>query len=187
MGILAVSFMTDVPAFAFAMLSMAAGVRALRDEAPSMPWVLASMALGYVAFSIRDYAGVPAAAIAIVAVLQALHVRERRVVRVTIGAAVLTAIAALAFMWVWRHVPDGKSLRPTFPTHHSLSTLLDKGGGMLRLAGLWLSPLLLLRGPNTTIKAAWHASKALTITTVVVAGTWLAVPALRLPRLGFAG
>ncbi len=186
-GILAVSFMTDVPAFAFAMLSMAVGVRALRDETPAVRYVVASVALGFVAFTIREYAGVPAAAVAIMATIQALRVGDRRVARVSIACGAIAAVGVIVFMWVWRQIPAGKPFDFSFPTHHAISTAVDKGGGLLRLTGLWLSPLLLLRGPVRAVQAAWRASRVLAVAAIVAVGGWLGVTGLRLPRLGFAG
>jgi hypothetical protein len=186
-GILAVSYMTDVPAFAFTMLSMAFGVRALRNAKPSIPFVLATVALGYVAFTIREYAGVPAAAILVVVAFQARRSGDRRTFVTMLATGIAAAVGVVVFLVVWRMVPHAKELHPSLPTHHAISTLIDKGAGMYRLAGLWLAPLLVFRRPARIVRDAWHASAVATVATVVVVGGWLAVTAARLPRLGFAG
>jgi hypothetical protein len=186
-GVLAVSYMTDVPAFAFAMLSMAVGVRALRDQTPSTAFVLASIVLGYVGFTIREYAGVPAAAIVIVAAMQAFRVGDRRAMFSTLAAGAIAALAVFAFLVVWRTVPNAKSLHPSFPTHHAVSTFFDKGSDLLRLAGLWLAPLLILRGPVRIVRDSWRANRIVTAIAATAVGAWLATTAIRLPRLAFAG
>ena len=69
------SFMTDVPTLALAMTCLALGVVALRHRPIRLRWLLASMAAGCLAFSIREFA--IAAPVAVL--LAAICVDPRRV------------------------------------------------------------------------------------------------------------
>ena len=68
-GPLAPTFMTDVPAFTFQMLSLAAAIIAFRRRPVALRPLVVSVALGFVGVSIRQYAVIPVIAILLVAAL----------------------------------------------------------------------------------------------------------------------
>ena len=86
-------FMTDVPAFALAMLSLLLGVRWLRCG--HWPWLLASMVVGVVAVSVREFA-----LAAPVAILAAAWLRHRPAERGPLLAATVLTGAGVAAVLV---------------------------------------------------------------------------------------
>lgn len=106
-GSLSVSYMTDVPAYALEVLVLLTGLNAMRDGAFSFRWFIASLSLGVVAFSIREYALAAPAAVALIAMRHAAGVSRARLRRVAI--LVLLGLLAAASMYVWRHSLPGSS------------------------------------------------------------------------------
>ncbi|MBM3675062.1 MAG: glycosyltransferase family 39 protein [Actinobacteria bacterium] len=186
-GPLAVSYMTDVPAFAMSSLAMFLAVVGLSKRPVSLGWLTASMTVGAAAFTIRQYA--------IVALLAAFltglwwftttadQARARRIL--AIGAALLVASAAF-FLW-WRTVPDVRSLTPGLPDGHAARVAVVKGAGFLRLVGLSLLPVIAFARPIELMRRSWRASHTFVWLTVVATGSWLALSAWRVPKDIFVG
>ncbi len=186
-GPLAPTFMTDVPAFTFQMLSLAAAVIAFRSRPLALRPLAISVALGFVGVSIRQYAVIPVIAILLVAALSLIATRERRRLR---GVAVIAGVFAVAtgvlLVW-WSGLPDSKSLSPTVPDPHLISAMLIKDAGFLRLVGLLLLPVVALAGPGAIVRRAWAASSRLTTGVTAAIVLWLLVMYVRVPRTPFVG
>ena len=101
-GSLGVSFMTDVPAFAFEMFALLAGVRALAARHHVVAWYAASLTAGFVAFSIREYAvAAPLAVSGALLVRQRARRRRPREAWALAGLAGVWA-AGITGIFVWR-------------------------------------------------------------------------------------
>ena len=160
---LAVSYMTDIPAFTAGMVTLLCGVIALRRHPVSLGWIVAAMAAGFVAFSIRQYAIVPAIAVAIVAVWALAAAGDRRRMRrVLVALGVLLVAAGLVFLW-WRGYSNAKSLSPALPTPHAVWDAILKGTEFIRLLGLLIAPAVLLARPVRLVRNAWRSSPAVTL------------------------
>jgi hypothetical protein len=95
------SFMTDVPAYAGEAACLALGVVALhRQGAPRWRWIVASLATGCFAFSIREFA---LAAPVAVLVSAAASANDRRVRYLVAGAVLLASCGAIYY--VTAHLP----------------------------------------------------------------------------------
>jgi hypothetical protein len=179
-GPLAASFMTDIPAFTLGMLSLLVGLAALRRPTVSLPLVAASLALGFVGFSIRQYVIVTPLAVVLTAawVLAAgRDTRRLRTLAVLVGVF-LVASAAL-FVW-WRSLPQSLALAPAFPSPHSAKSLAIRGVDLFRLLGLLAAPAVVLAGPVRIVRRAWRAGPRLTVavastTSLALAGIYLHV------------
>ena len=173
-GLLAASFMTDVPAAAFQLLALAVGYRALRAPSIHWPTLVAATVIGIFAFSIREYAVAALAAIWIMALRKARASHAYRAFAVwTIGIAFV-----LGFMLLWR------AGQVTF-TDSSLGLNLF---GLRYLAwwpltaGWLLLPVLAAANPISVARRAWTGSRMLTIVVLMGVGA-----ALLHTRLGFLG
>jgi dolichyl-phosphate-mannose-protein mannosyltransferase len=103
---LAVTFMTDTPAFVAALASLALGVTALQRSPPRLTFFAASLAAGVAGFTMRELAVTAPAAVAVAAVAAAPSRMRARVV-------LLTAVAGAACVgfYVWRHtLPNGDTV-----------------------------------------------------------------------------
>jgi hypothetical protein len=163
---LAVSFMTDVPAFAAGMLVLVLGVRALAARPPATgprlgAWLVAGLAAAFIAFSIRQYALVPGAALAIVAVWECATRADRvGLRRVAVATGALLLASAALYLW-WQGYSNAKALSPSVPTPHSLWEVVLKGTQFLRLVGLLAAPAIVLAGPGRLVRAAWRRQPTL--------------------------
>ena len=173
-GLLAASFMTDVPAAAFQLLALALGFRALRAPGIHWPTLLGATAIGIVAFSIREYAVAALVAIWITALRKARPNHSYRAFTVwTLGIAVV-----IGSMLLWRA---------------GQVTFTDSSFGLnlfgLRYLAWWpltagwlLLPVLAAANPIPVVRRAWTASRVLTILALLGVGV-----ALIHTRLGFLG
>ena len=186
-GALAVSFMTDVPTFAFTMLTCALGIRAFARERVSLPFLGASLAAGLVAFTIRQYAAVPLVAVTLIAALQLGRERERARIRVFIGMLVAVVIAAAAFWAYWRTIPHPKLFSPEMPSGHSLRATLYKGAGLVRLVGLLVVPAIVLAGPLRIVRRSWAVAKDTTVFVSLGTVAVLAYTGFSGPNIAYAG
>lgn len=186
-GPLAASFMTDVPAFALGMLALAVGVEGVRRAPMSMPFVVGSVAVGLVAFAVREYAVVPALAVAITALWVGVARRDWRRVRIVVMALVLLAIAAALLLVWWHTVPDSRGAKPAMPDARSVKSVVYKGAELLRLVGFLVAPVLVLAGPADVVRRAWRASPSLTMVLGGGSALWLAGVELIQPRAAFVG
>ena len=109
----ATSFMSDVPALAAQFLCLAMGAIAIRRRPIHIGWLLASMAVGVFAFSIREFAVAAPASVLIAAIFA-----ERGHVRIW-GFAIAVA-ACLVAIHVWRATLPGQ-LPPVGPGYGSFS------------------------------------------------------------------
>jgi hypothetical protein len=173
--------MTDVPTFTFTVLTLTVGVAALKHRPVSTGLLGACLALGFVAFSIRQYALVVPIAVAVVAATVLAAEGDRRRLRIVgIQTAVLLMCSAVLFLW-WRRLPGSLALSPVVPTPHTVRTLVDKGTNLVRLLGLLVVPAVVLAGPVRILRRARAAAPRLTwvlggAAALVLAGIYLHVP-----------
>ncbi len=191
-GPLAVSYMTDVPAFAATMVALALAAAALRRAPPSLPLLGAGLVAGVFAFSIRQYAIVAVIAIVVTAiVVAALGVAgaavDRRRLRIIVVMSIVSVVACGVIYALWNEIPNLKIYSPTVPNGHSIAVTIIKGGGFVRLVGLLLLPVVALAGPVTIVRRAWNSSRW---ATAFVGGgllASLAVLSVRVPGQQFVG
>jgi hypothetical protein len=184
---LSATFMTDIPTFTAELLALCAAARAIRRSSVSLPWFAGSLALGFYGVTIRQYAVVPLAAIVLVAITVLVANREWRQLRIVIGLTAICGVAVLALLVWWSGLPDSKSLSPKVPTLHTISAVLIKDAGFLRLAGFVLAPVIVLAGPVRIVRRAWRASPNLTTLLATLTTLWLAAMYLHVPKTPFAG
>ena len=186
-GPLAVSYMTDVPAFAATMLALALAVAALRRAPLSVPLLGAGRVAGVFAFSIRQYAIVPVLAIVVTVLWVAVAAGDRQRLRVIVVMSTASVVACGVIYALWNEIPNLKIYAPTVPNGHSLAVTVIKGGGFVRLVGLLLLPVVALAGPVTIVRRAWR--RAQWATALVGGGSLasLAVLSVRVPGQQFVG
>ena len=155
-GPLAVSYMTDVPAFAATMLALALAIAALRRAPLSVPLLGAGLVAGVFAFSIRQYAIVPVLAIVVTVLWVAVAAGDRQRLRVIVVMSTASVVACGVIYALWNEIPNLKLYAPTLPNGHSLAVTDIKGGGFVRLVGLLLLPVVALAGPVTIVRRAWR-------------------------------
>lgn len=134
----ATSFMSDVPALAAEFFCLALGAMALRRRPVSTKWLLASVAVGFFGFSIREFAVAAPAAVALAAICAEPRRRRSWVI------AVVTA-AAYAGLYTWRSTLSGQ-LGDVPPTPLTQANIL-----------LAISNVALVMLPAAILAAArWH-------------------------------
>jgi hypothetical protein len=186
-GPLAPTFMTDIPMLTLQMLTVAAAVMAFRGRRLSVGWFTASVALGFVGVTIRQYAIVTLIAVVLVAIGLAWARGDRNQLRTVLVIAGCFAVATLAFLLWWSGLPDAKSLSPTVPTFRLVRTTTIKDAGFLRLVALLITPVILLAGPVRIVQRAWRASSNLTAVVGTLTALWLLATYLRVPKTPFVG
>ncbi|MEP6623257.1 MAG: hypothetical protein ABJC79_02360 [Acidimicrobiia bacterium] len=186
-GVLVVSYMTDVPAYGPSMLALALGAAAVR-RVPVAPGLLtAALVVGVFAFSIRQYAIVPVVAIGLTALLVAWGSSDRERFRSVAAIGLAAILACVVIYGLWSRIPNLKTYVPAAPNGHSISVTIIKSGGFLRLAGLFLAPVVIVANPIRVVRRALLASRAATL--VIGIGTAAALVALsvRVPGQQFVG
>ncbi len=186
-GVLVVSYMTDVPAFAPSMLALALGAAALRRVRVSPGLLTASLAVGVFAFSIRQYAIVPVLAIWLTALVVAWASDDHDRLRSIAAIGLVAILACVVIYGLWSRIPNLKTYVPAAPNGHSISVTVIKSGGFLRLAGLFLAPAVVFADPVRVVRRAWAASREAAV--VLGGGTAVALVALsvRVPGQQFVG
>jgi hypothetical protein len=145
------------------------------------------MAVGVVAFSIRQYAAIPVAAVALVALLLVMRERDRRRLVLALTVVGVTVALAVVLLAVWASVPNTKILAPAMPGMESLRWTVRTDTGYLRLVGVLLAPVLIVAGPIRLVRRAWTTSRVLSVLVVAAAGGWLVLQWSRLPNVPFVG
>ncbi len=184
---LATTYMTDVPAFVVQMAALALAGVAFRCRPFSTAWLTASVIVGFVGISIRQYGAVPVVAILIVAVCVSAAEKDRHRLRISLGLSLALALATVALLGWWTTLPDVLTVTPKVPTRSTIIDTVLNAAGFVRLTGLLLCPVLLLARPVRVVRSAWRASP---ITTVILGGgtsMGLAATYLRSTRVPFVG
>ena len=109
---LAATYMTDVPAFAMQMLSLAVAVSAVRRPQLALTKLAIALGLGFVAISIRQYEVIPVIATLLVAGWVVVHEGDRRRIRILGTMAGILVIATIGLFAWWSSLPDCLSLSP---------------------------------------------------------------------------
>jgi 4-amino-4-deoxy-L-arabinose transferase-like glycosyltransferase len=116
-GMLAVSFMSDVPALLMQGATLLLGVEAVRRPS-GRSWLIAAAAAGLVSFSIREYGIVATGAVFAGFVIHRQREGKRRDVLAAFAIAI-SYVAACLTAWLWRHgLPNPGNLPPA--TRHLL-------------------------------------------------------------------
>jgi hypothetical protein len=186
-GPMATTYMTDNWAFTFQIAALALAFEAFRRRPLSVPWFTASMAVGVVAISIRQYAAIPVVAVALVALLQVLREGDRSRLRKVLAVCAVSAIAAVAVVALWSTVPNTKLLAPSMPTLRLLRRTVKLDTGYLRLFGALLAPVVIAARPVRIVRRAWGASRVLTLLVLAGPGGWMLLQYRRLPNVPFVG
>lgn len=184
---LAASFMTDVPAFAAAMASLLVGIEGLRRRPASLLLVAAGLALGLLAFSIRQYAVIPAVVVGVLAIVMAAQAGDAARVRrlVVLGGVLVVAIVAVQ-LW-WMAIPNDKALSPAVPGPGSIWDAALEAIKLLRVVGLLLVPVLVFAGPIRMFRRAWRASPTVAGFVATLTGLAEILTHLRAPEVPFLG
>lgn len=151
-GSIAVSFMTDVPAFTAQMAALYFAVRAFERSTVSIRWFIASLAAGILAFSIREYGAAAVLATSLMGLRRARMVRRHL-------SAVVCAVAAASFgmgvMYWWRHSLPGTYATPFKVSRAQLQTVATTTATLAAL----LIPLLFVISPIRVISVVWRRSR----------------------------
>lgn len=131
----AISFMTDIPAFAFMVASLFAGAVALDRGHFSWWWFFGSLVLSLIAFTFRDYAILAGAAVVLVALTRA---RPSRAALMTILGAGASLVVVAGGLYVWRHSLPNDLKLAGWSFDYSLTLL----GRASLTAALLISPAL---------------------------------------------
>jgi hypothetical protein len=186
-GPLSVSFMTDVPTFAISAVAMLLALSAFQRRPISTRYLAASVAVGCIAFTIRQYAIVTVAAALITAGWCLFADNDRARGRRVVASGLVLAVGAAIFLAWWSTVPDGRALAPALPNGHSLRVVVVKGAGFFRLGGLLLLPLIAFARPKEIVRRAWRTNATLTASLVTASGIWLAATAIQVSTDLFVG
>lgn len=164
------SFFADLPAFAAQMVCLAVGAAAV--DRRSVPWLATSLAAGFVAFTIRDFAIVAPVAVLVTVVVAAAHGAPRFSRRVAIGAVLAFSAGVLVFT-AWRQSLPNVEPFPIDASYTGLWKWIPRAavslGAMVAPAAFVVSPLGLWRGMSRPAR--------LVAGLVIAAGAVLAVAA----------
>jgi 4-amino-4-deoxy-L-arabinose transferase-like glycosyltransferase len=182
---LSVSFMTDVPAFALAMVSLALGARAVRPDGINARFLWPSLAVGLVAFTVREYALVAPLAVVCCALLVERRTRPRFVRMV---AALLGTVIVAGVFFAWRRsLPGFQSMVPLRPHLSSIKLMVSQSLQSAVLIGLLVTPAVLLADPRLLVRKAWDRAPRTTAGVVLITtAALIAENATRLSQ-GFIG
>ncbi|HET8988461.1 MAG TPA: glycosyltransferase family 39 protein, partial [Humibacillus sp.] len=164
-GTMSATFMSDVPAFAFQALALAAAGAALRTPDIRWGWFAASLVLCFAALTIREYAVAATVAVIAVGMLRARGRQERLAVLLAGLAWVALAVALLA--WRAGLVTGAPSRSVLVPGPEEAKTLVRT----VYTTGLLLSPAVvvhLVRSRGVLVRRHWRC--ALITLAVLVAG-----------------
>ena len=160
----AISFMTDIPAFAFMAASLFAGSVALDRRHISWWWFFGSLVLSLIAFTFRDYAILAGAAVVVVSLMRA---RQSRAALIGILGAGATTVLVAGGLYVWRHSLPNDLKLPGWSFDYSLTLL----GRASLTAALLISPALAFISVPALVRTLLRA-KALAVGSVIL---WLAL------------
>ncbi len=186
-GPLSTTYMTDNWAFTFQILAVALAFEAFRRRPISMPWLTGSLAVGLIAFSIRQYAAIPVVAVVAVALVLVAREHNRKRWWHLVAIIASTGVLAIALLAWWGTVPDTKLLAPALPGLKSVRWTVRLDTGYLRLVGVALAPVLIAAGPLRLVRRAFAASKLLSTLIVVLVSGVLVLQFVRLPNVPFVG
>ncbi len=186
-GPLSVSFMTDVPAFAFSSVSLLLATIALRRRPAPTGLLVAAVAVGWFAFTIRQYAIVTVIAVLATVLVDRATTGDRAGVRRWLVVVVLVGLATLGFLAWWHSVPDGRSLAPALPSPGSVRRTIIKAAGFVRLVGLLCLPVLCWSRPVARLRRVWAETPIVGAAVGTTTALWLAVTAVRTPGDAFVG
>ena len=105
---LSASYMTDIPAFALATACLALGARGIARDAVRAGYLSGSLAVGFLAFTVRENAIV--APLAVSAATVWVAARRPRARLFPIVAAIVTLLASAGLFYAWRRSLPGLSL-----------------------------------------------------------------------------
>lgn len=169
---LSVSYMTDVPAFTFAMVCLALGVRGIRADGPRATF-FASLVVGVLAFTVREYAVAAPFAVAVTALWCARDWPEtqRRAVRWTCAGAA----AAIGLFYYWRlHIPTWFESSVGLPGLDRTTAVVDDFAQATMLVGLLVLPVTVLARPRRALLASFRRAPQASVVTLTTVSIFLA-------------
>ena len=163
---LSVSFMTDVPAFSLAMVSLALGARGVGRDGIDSKFFWPSVVVGLVAFTVREYALIAPLAV----VVSAMVVERRsRPVLVRMTATLLGVLALAGVFLLWRgSLPGFQSLTPLRPHLSSIRATANVSLQSAVLVGLLVTPAIVLAGPWRLLTRSWNRAPRATVGVAII-------------------
>jgi 4-amino-4-deoxy-L-arabinose transferase-like glycosyltransferase len=182
---LSVSFMTDVPAFSLAMVSLALGARGVDQDGVKANFFWSSLAVGFVAFTVREYAIVAPLAV----ILSAMLVERRSRPGLVRAGFTLLGVLILAVVFLrWRgSLPGFQSLTPLRPHLSSIKATASEGLQSAVLVGLLVAPAVFLAGPWRLLTKSWNRAPRATVGAVIVSAAGLIAENATRVSHGFIG
>src|SRR4051794_14653986 len=160
--------MTDVPAFALAMVCPALGTRAVGRDRLDLGLFWVALLGGFAAFSVREYALVAPAAVWLTALLHARRWSKNRFL-VVIDALLCCTVLALLLM-LWRGgLPGWQPLSPRLPGLSSARSALATSASAAAVVGLLVVPAVVLAGPRHLVASAWSRAPRASVATALIA------------------
>lgn len=184
---LAATFMTDVPSFAVQTVFLALAFWMLRRETVTPGRYAATLAVGVLAISIRQYEIIPVVIVVGVCLWSVAGSGDRSRLRPLLAITAVAALATAALLGWWLSLPDSLSLAPSPVTSGVIANLAVRLAGFVRLIALLVLPVVVLLGPTRVIRDAWRRAP---LTTVAVGGFvafWMTVTSVRVPDIPFVG
>ena len=167
---LAISFMSDPYMYALSVTCLLLGQRAVAHSRTGYVWLAASLAVGFWAFSVREFGLAAPAVVVAVYAYQRLRRRSYGQLGIALAAGLVVLVAAVAFL-LWRRALPGTMVQGVgvaWPTSYAV-TMLTRSAVTL---GLFLAPVAALASPHralAVLKRLWWVPAL-----VVVALTGLA-------------
>lgn len=175
-GSMAVSFMSDVPAFALQAITLRLGYEAIRRSRVHPGWLSAAMLVGLAGFSVREYAIAAPLAVLALALITATG-RRQRVMVLTLSSALLMAAVAM-YAWRGRLTPASGQTPVNLTLGPADVALVVKTGLALALlclpALLVIAPVVFQRARHREMGIPWA------VAALATAVLWVLLPTRRL-------
>lgn len=167
-GVLAVSYMSDVPSYTLQMITLLVGLRAVRSAPVHLGWLAVALVFGIASFSIREFGVASGAAVAVYAVARAWAGRQRLRPVVALAGSWLVAVMAL---YLWR-----SNLPNTWPTRIDVSpaALGSAANSVWRSAltfGLFVAPVAFAVSPVRLLREMGQRLRRRTLVVLVLLTT----------------
>jgi hypothetical protein len=144
------------------MVCLALGARAVRRDGINMAMFFASLCVGFVAFTVREYALVAPLAVGFTALWSGRGWDARRHHQIVSALAGLVTLAAVIVAWR-RTLPGFENFTLAAPTVDSVDATARSAVESALLLGLLVSPAVLLAGPLRLARAAWARARWVTL------------------------
>jgi len=175
---LSTSYMTDVPSYALVMTSLALGTRAVSRTTVRAGYFSGSLAVGLLAFTVRENGVV--APLAVSAATVWLAARRPRSRLSPIIAWIFGFVASAGLFYVWRRSLAGfVNAAPRAPSLSRLELAAHVSLQAGLLVGLLVSPAVVLANPWRLLRVAWARAPRVTVGAAAVTAGLFAAAILR--------